>query len=116
MEKPAPPTNVNNAAISAQTKLSLPCPNGCCSSAGLSPRRSATYRKTSVTVSASEWAASDSIAAEPDSMPATSLAAAITRLATPARITVPTLSSGPFAPGVSVSTSRGSAAARPTGV
>ena len=43
-------------------------------------------------VSASEWAASESIAAEPESRPATNLATAMARLARPAMMTVPTLS------------------------
>ncbi|GAA4710425.1 hypothetical protein Prum_082520 [Phytohabitans rumicis] len=43
-------------------------------------------------VSAREWAASDSIAAEPEMRPATSLAAAMARFAAPATMTVPTLS------------------------
>lgn len=43
-------------------------------------------------VSATECAASDSMAAEPEITPAISLAIAMARLATPATITVPTLS------------------------
>lgn len=43
-------------------------------------------------VSATEWAASESIAAEPETIPATSLATAMARLAAPATTTVPTLS------------------------
>lgn len=40
-ENPAPATNVNNAAISAQTKAARPWPKGWAASAGFSPRRSA---------------------------------------------------------------------------
>jgi hypothetical protein len=45
-----------------------------------------------VAVSANEWAASDSIAADPDRAPATAFATAMARLAAPATITVTTLS------------------------
>ncbi|GAA4184255.1 hypothetical protein GCM10022252_12840 [Streptosporangium oxazolinicum] len=48
-----------------------------------------------MTVSAAEWAASDSIADEPLNSPATSLATAIARLARPATITVERLSEPP---------------------
>ena len=49
-------------------------------------------------VSATEWAASESIAADPESSPATSLATAMARLAAPATTTVPTLSLSVFDP------------------
>jgi hypothetical protein len=44
-----------------------------------------------VVVSATEWAASDSTAAEPEITPASAFANATARLARPATITVPTL-------------------------
>jgi hypothetical protein len=53
------------------------------------PLFSATKRKTSVTVSATECAASDSIADEWLMRPPISFATAIARFASPATITVP---------------------------
>src|SRR5215472_8599179 len=93
--KPAPSTRVPAAASRAHRYAALPCPNGWFSSAGRDPRRSATKSRTSVSVSASECAASDSIAADPLRTPATAFAAAIARLTRPATTTVPVLSGRP---------------------
>ena len=57
--------------------------------AGFSPRLSATNRNTSVTVSATECAASESIAEEWLIRPPISFATAMARLARPATMTVP---------------------------
>src|SRR3954469_8172039 len=75
--------------MNAQKYVSRPSPKGCFSSGGFSPRLSATKRKTSVTVSATECAASDSIADEWLIRPPISLAIAMARLARPATMTVP---------------------------
>jgi hypothetical protein len=99
IENPAPPMRVAKAAINAQKNPALPCPNGCRTSGDLPPLRTATNSRTSVTVSAAECMASDSIADEPLMRPATSLATPIARLASPATITVTRLSD----PGFSIS-------------
>src|SRR3954453_22699759 len=89
MEKPAPSPRVAREARNAQKYVSRPYPNGCLASGGRLPRLSAMNRKTSVTVSATECAASDSIAEEWLIRPPMNLATAIARLASPATITVP---------------------------
>src|SRR3954466_11647790 len=89
MEKPAPSPKVAREARNAQKYVSRPYPNGCLASGGRLPRLSAMNRKTSVTVSATECAASDSIAEEWLIRPPMNLATAIARLASPATITVP---------------------------
>lgn len=80
-------------ASSAQMYRSGPYPSGCASSAGLALRFSAASSITSVTVSATECAASASIALDPLMTPPTALAAAMPRFVTTATRTVPTLSS-----------------------
>jgi hypothetical protein len=56
------------------------------------PRRAATTSSTSLTVSPKEWAASESMADDPLSTPASSFARAMPRLAAPATNTVTRLS------------------------
>jgi hypothetical protein len=80
------------AASSDQKYLSLPCPNGCARSAGRAERRSAVSSSTSVTESPTEWAASDSSAAEPVNSPANAFNAAMPTLAARASRTVSRLS------------------------
>src|SRR2546421_8939622 len=82
------------AASSDQKYRSLPCPNGCRRSAGRRDRRSAVSSSTSVTESPTEWAASDSSAADPVSSPASALSTAMPTLTASATRTVPTLSAG----------------------
>src|SRR5689334_11675596 len=95
---PAPSTRVPVAASRAHRYADFPCPNGWSSSGGRDPRRSATKSSTSVSVSATECAASASTAAEPLSTPATALASAMATFARPATTTVLVLSgrSGSF--------------------
>src|SRR2546423_5461595 len=81
------------AASNDQTYRSLPCPNGCCLSAGRRERRNAVSSSTSVTESPTECAASDSSAADPVNRPAKALSTAMPTLAASARRTVTTLSS-----------------------
>ena len=52
-----PAVKMPNAAISDQTKLLRPYPNGCLTSFSRAPERSATIRKISFPASAQEWAA-----------------------------------------------------------
>ena len=68
------------AAMKAHRKRSRPWPSGCTTSAGTPPRRTEIPSKTSFNESAREWPASASKAADPDSRPATSFAAATSRL------------------------------------
>src|SRR4051812_31808529 len=87
------------AASSDQTYRSLPCPNGWALSAGRTDRRNAVSRSTSVTESPTEWAASDSSAADPVNSPAIVLSTAIPTFAASARRTVTELSEGPAGAG-----------------
>jgi hypothetical protein len=101
IEKPAPATKVNSEAMKAQKNVSFPWPNGWVASAGRLPRVTATNSRISVVVSARECAASDSMAAEPLSTPATALVRAMSRFITPATTTTTRLSpepSDPFGP------------------
>src|SRR4051812_46159869 len=83
------------AASSDQTYRSLPCPNGCALSAGRRDRRSAVRSSSSVTESPTEWAASDSSAADPVNSPAIVLSTAMPALAASASRTVAELSDVP---------------------
>src|SRR5438270_6197708 len=83
------------AASSDQTYRSLPCPNGCCLSAGRRERRNAVSRSTSVTESPTECAAADSSAADPVNRPANALSTAMPTLAASASRTVAALSPAP---------------------
>src|ERR1700750_3378798 len=73
----APPLKVPSAATNVQGKRSRPEPNGGASSGGRSLRPIEISRKVWLVVSASEWAASASIAAEPLIAPAAIFAIAI---------------------------------------
>src|SRR6266545_4079074 len=77
----APETKMNTAARNAQKKRSLPYPKGCSSSGVRSPSDSETSRNTWFMVSATEWAASASIAGERPIRPAAALATAMAKLA-----------------------------------
>src|SRR5438067_952490 len=80
------------AASNDQKYRSLPCPNGCCRSAGGRGRRGAVSSRTSVTESPTECAASDSSAAEPVNRPASVFMTAMPTLTASATSTVTTLS------------------------
>src|ERR1700757_3026879 len=73
----APTTKRPTAASSAHTYASRPCPSGWRVSAGRLLLRSAISKNTPLPVSAHEWRASATIEADPESAPATDLAAAI---------------------------------------
>jgi hypothetical protein len=76
------------AASIDQKNRSLPYPNGCLASAVRRLRATAASRNSSLKLSATEWAASDSRAGEPLNSPPTTLAVAITKLTASARTTV----------------------------
>src|SRR3954451_18740639 len=98
MENPAPSPKVAREARNAQKYVSRPYPKGCLASGARVPRLRATNRKTSVTVSATECAASDIIAEEWLISPPISLATAMARFASPATMTVPVDSPPPSSP------------------
>src|SRR6266511_3458485 len=92
MEYAAPETRMPTAASRDQKYRSLPYPNGWRRSAGRWERRSAVSKSTSVTESPTEWAASDSSAADPVSSPANAFSTAMPTLAASASRTVRRLS------------------------
>jgi hypothetical protein len=88
-------TKINTAAMSDQKNRTLPYPNGCRRSAGRSECRSAASNSPSVVVSATECAASASMAADPVNNPATAFITAIAALTVNATTTVRVLSPPP---------------------
>src|SRR5690606_10759034 len=87
-EKQPPITKMPSAASRDQKERSLPQPIGRRRSGGRLLRRSAARRNTSLRLSATEWAASESSAGDAATTPPTALATAITRLAASATSTV----------------------------
>src|SRR5262245_32518612 len=92
MERQPPIRNEAIAAMNAQRKRSRACPSGCAWSGGLLARCSPIARKSSLTQSAPECAASAIKPPERDTSPAASLAAAMATLASSATTIVRTLS------------------------
>jgi hypothetical protein len=85
IEKAAPERKIISAARNDKKKRSFPCPKGCSASGGRSLNESESFKKTWCKLSATECAASASIALEPVTAPAAPLAAWVVRFAASAK-------------------------------